>query len=89
MDQGSRCEPHDAIGAARQARHAREAFPEIALSGVTVSQAAGPVDMIIGRDNPEWMPVPVQEEPYERFTLTWTSLSPRCIWDNEGIRWRL
>ncbi len=69
---------------------AREAFPEIALSGVTVSQAAGPVDMIIGRDNPEWMPVPVQEEPYERFTLKWTSLSPRCILrDNEGVRWRL
>ena len=58
---------------------AMEAFPEISLSGVTVSQAAGPVDMIIGRDNPEWMPVPVQEEPYERFTLMWTSLSPRCI----------
>ncbi len=36
---------------------AMEAFPEISLSGVTVSQAAGPVDMIIGRDNPEWMPV--------------------------------
>jgi hypothetical protein len=31
----------------------REAFPEIAWSSVTVSQAAGPVDMIIGRDNPE------------------------------------
>ncbi len=58
---------------------AMEAFPEISLSGVTVSQAAGPLDMIIGRDNPEWMPVPVQEEPYERFTLMWTSLSPRCI----------
>ncbi len=69
---------------------AREAFPEIALSSVTVSQAAGPVDMIIGRDNPEWMPVPVQEEPYERFTLMWTSLSPRFILrDNEGVRWRL
>jgi hypothetical protein len=68
---------------------AMEAFPEIALSGVTVSQAAGPVDMIIGRDNPEWMPVPVQEEPYERFTLMWTSLSPRCILrDNEGASWR-
>ena len=26
-----------------------EAFPDISLSGVTVSQAAGPVDMIIGR----------------------------------------
>jgi hypothetical protein len=48
---------------------AREAFPEIAWSSVTVSQAAGPVDMIIGRDNPEWMRVPVQEKPYERFTL--------------------
>jgi hypothetical protein len=69
---------------------AMEAFPEISLSGVTVSQAAGPVDMIIGRDNPEWMPVPVQEEPYERFTLMWTSLSPRYIlWDNEGANWRL
>ncbi len=43
---------------------AMEAFPEISLSGVTVSQAAGPVDMTIGRDNPEWMPVPVQEESY-------------------------
>jgi hypothetical protein len=69
---------------------AMEAFPEISLSGVTVSQAAGPVDMIIGRDNPEWMPVPVREEPYERFTLMWTSLSPRCILrDNEGANWRL
>jgi hypothetical protein len=48
------------------------------------------VDMIIGRDNPEWMPVPVQEEPYERFILTWTSLSPRCILrDNGGTNWRL
>ncbi len=69
---------------------AMEAFPKISLSGVTVSQAAGPVDMIIGRDNPEWMPVPLQEEPYERFTLMWTSLSPRCILrDNEGVDWRL
>jgi len=69
---------------------AMEAFPKISLSGVTVSQAAGPVDMIIGRDNPEWMPVPVQEEPHERFTLMWTSLSPRCILrDNEGVDWRL
>ncbi len=39
---------------------AREAFPEIAWSCVTVSQRAGPVDMIIGWDNPECMPVPVQ-----------------------------
>jgi hypothetical protein len=69
---------------------AMEAFPEISLSGVMVSQAAGPVDMIIGRDNPEWMPVPVQEEPYERFTLMWTSLSPRCILrDNEEVKWRM
>ncbi len=46
--------------------------------------------MIIGRDNPEWMPVPVQEEPYERFTLMWTSLSPCCILrDNEEVEWRL
>jgi hypothetical protein len=35
--------------------------------------------MIIGRDNPEWMPVPMQEEPYKRFTLMWTSLSPHYI----------
>ncbi len=69
---------------------AMEAFPEISLSGVTVSLVAGPVDMIIVRDNPEWMPVPVQEEPYEQFTLMWTSLSPRCILcDNEGVNWRL
>jgi hypothetical protein len=33
---------------------AREAFPEITWSSVKVSQGAGPVDMIIGRDNPEW-----------------------------------
>jgi hypothetical protein len=67
-----------------------EAFPEISLSGVMVSQAAGPGDMIIGRDNPEWMPVPVQEELCERFTLMWTSLSPRCILrDNEEVEWRL
>jgi hypothetical protein len=63
LDQGPRCELHDTVRAARHAEGAREAFPEIALSGVTVSQAEGPVDMIIGRDNPEWMPVPVQEEP--------------------------
>jgi hypothetical protein len=31
--------------------------------------------MIIGKDNPEWMPFPVREEPYEQFTLMWTSLS--------------
>ncbi len=69
---------------------AREAFPEITSSSVTVSQGAGLVDMIIGPDNPEWMPVPVQEEPYERFTLMWTSLSPRYILrKNEGTRWRL
>jgi hypothetical protein len=33
------------------------------------------VDIIIGRDNPEWLPLPVREEPYERFMLMWTSLS--------------
>jgi len=58
---------------------AREAFPEVAWASMTVSQGEGPVDMIIGRDNPEWMPVPMQEEPYERFTLMWMSLSPRYI----------
>ncbi len=52
---------------------AREAFPGVAWAGMTVSQEEGPVDMIIGRDNPEWMPVPMQEEPYERFTLMWTN----------------
>ena len=40
--------------------------------------------MIIGRDNPEGMPVPMQEEPYEQFTLMWTSLSLHYIlWENE------
>ncbi len=49
-----------------------------------------PVDMIIGRDNPEWMPVPMQEEPFERFTLMWTNLSSRYILrENERTRWRL
>jgi hypothetical protein len=32
---------------------AREAFPGVAWAGMTVSQEEGPVDMIIGRDNPE------------------------------------
>ncbi len=35
--------------------------------------------MIIGKDNHEWMPFPVREEPYERFTLMWTSLSSHYI----------
>jgi hypothetical protein len=36
------------------------------------------------------MPVPVQEEPYERFTLMWTKLSPRYILRENGrTRWRL
>jgi hypothetical protein len=35
--------------------------------------------MIIGKDNPEWMPFPVREELYERFTLKWTSLSSHYI----------
>ncbi len=69
---------------------AREAFPEVAWASMMVSQGEGPVDMIIGRDNPEWMPVPMQEEPYERFTLMWTSLSPRYILrENENTHWRL
>jgi hypothetical protein len=69
---------------------AREAFPGVTWASVTVSQGAGPVDMIIRRDNPEWMPVPAQEEPYERFTLMWTSLSSRYILrENKQTRWRL
>jgi hypothetical protein len=58
---------------------AREAFPDIAWEDLRVSQGEGPVDVIIGRDNPEWMPVPMQEEPNERFTLMWTCLSPHYI----------
>jgi hypothetical protein len=58
---------------------AREAFPEIAWEDLKISQEEGPVNMIIGRDNPEWMPTPMQEEPYERFTLMWTSRSPHYI----------
>jgi hypothetical protein len=58
---------------------AREAFPEIAWEDLRIIQGEGPVDMIIGRDNPEWMPIPMQEEPYEQFTLMWTSLSPYYI----------
>ncbi len=69
---------------------AREAFPGVAWAGMTVSQEKGPVDMIIGLDNPEWMPVPMQEEPYERFTLMWTNLSSRYILrENKRTRWRL
>ncbi len=69
---------------------AREAFPWVAWAGMTVSQEEGPVDMIIGQDNPEWMPVPMQEEPYERFTLMWTNLSSHYVLrENEQTRWRL
>ncbi len=68
----------------------REAFPGVAWAGMTVSQEEGPVDMIIGRGNPEWMPVPMQEEPYEQFTLMWKNLSPHYILrENERTRWRL
>jgi hypothetical protein len=35
---------------------AREAFPEIAWEDLKVSHEEGPVDMIIGKDNPNWMP---------------------------------
>ena len=90
LDQSSRRKLRDNMRATRHARGRDGGLPKISLSGVTVSQAAGPVEMIIGRDNPEWMPVPVQEEPHERFTLMWTSLSPRYILrDNEGVDWRL
>jgi len=58
---------------------AREAFPEIAWEDLKVSQEEGPENMIIGRDNQEWMPVPMQEEPYKRFTLMWTRPSPHYI----------
>jgi hypothetical protein len=58
---------------------AREAFPEIAWDDLKVSQEEGPVDMIIGKDNPGWMPFPVREEPDERFTLMWTILSSHYI----------
>ncbi len=37
------------------------------------------MNMIIGKDNPEWMPFPMKEEPYEGFTLMWTSLSSSYI----------
>jgi hypothetical protein len=56
---------------------AREVFPEIAWEDLKVSQAEGPVDIIIGRDNTEWMPLLMKEEPYERFTQMWTSLNSR------------
>ncbi len=69
---------------------AREAFPEVAWGDLKVSQEEGPVDMIIGRVNPEWMPVPKQEEPHERFTLMWTNLSSHYILRENGpTRWRL
>jgi hypothetical protein len=58
---------------------ARDGFPEIAWEDLRVSQEEGPVDMIIGRDNLEWMPIPMQEELYEWFTMMWTSLSPHYI----------
>jgi hypothetical protein len=46
------------------------------------------VDMIIGKDNPEWMPFQIKEEPYKWFTLIWMSLSLRYIlhmgWNSRG-----
>jgi hypothetical protein len=70
---------HEASGAERRPKGTREAFPEIAWEDLKVSQEEGPVDMIIGRDNPEWMHIPMQEEPYEPFTLVWTGLSPHYL----------
>jgi hypothetical protein len=35
--------------------------------------------MIIGKDNPEWMLFPLMEEPYERFSPMWSSLSSHNI----------
>jgi hypothetical protein len=49
------------------------------------SQEEGPVDMIIGKDSLEWMPFTEREEPYEQFTLMWTSLS-LCYILRENIR---
>ncbi len=84
MDPGQRRELHNAP------EGAREAFPEVAWEDLKVSQGEGLVDMIIGRDNPEWMPVPMQEEPYERFTLMWMNLSPHYILRENGrTRWRV
>jgi hypothetical protein len=63
---------------------AREAFPEIDWEDLEVIQKEGLVDMIIGRDNPEWMPFLMKEELYEQFTLMWTSLSsPYILRENE------
>jgi hypothetical protein len=40
--------------------------------------------MIIGKDNPGWMTSPMKQEPFERFTLMWTSLSlHNILWENE------
>ncbi len=90
MDRGQGRELHNAVNTAGRSQDAREAFPEVAWEDLKVSQEEGPVDMTIGRDNPEWMPVPMQEEPYERFTLMWTNLSPRYILRENGrTRWRL
>ncbi len=64
MDRGQGRELHNAIGMAGRSRG---------------RQGEGSVDMIISRDNPECMPVPMQEEPYQRFTLMWTNLSLHYI----------
>jgi hypothetical protein len=45
------------------------AFPEVAWEDLKVNQEEGLVDMIIGKDNPEWLPFPLREEPYEQSTL--------------------
>jgi hypothetical protein len=37
-------------------------------------QEEGPVDIIIGGDNPKWLPFPVREAPHKLFTLMWKSL---------------
>ncbi len=55
------------------------AFPEVAWEDLKVNQEEGLVDIIIGRDNPEWLSYPVREDSHERFTLMWTSLSSSYI----------
>jgi hypothetical protein len=89
MDQSQRCELHNTIGAEGCPGGRQGAFPEIAWEDLKVSQAEGLMDMIIGRDNPEWMPFPMKEEPYEWFTLMRMSLSSGYILQENERAYRM
>jgi hypothetical protein len=63
-DQGQGRELHNAIRGQEGSGGSTGSIPGEAWKDLKVSQEKGPMDMIIGRDNPEWLPFPVREELY-------------------------